>query len=322
MMRRLGLCLLVLGACSSSATTTTTPNAGGGVITYATPTDEVHAFDVATSTDTKLADGAEPDRMADGSIVFVATEGLVNEVISLAGADGSNPRVVVKPGSVTATQKPAGSPDGTKVAFTYYPRGFSHTFSPDDGIVVVGMDGAIVATLPGVFDPAWTPDGRIVAAGTVHTASGNENAEPTDTPKDAGLFVSDGALKKTTKIPVTLDHPMTPAVSPDGSLVAFVQNDHVFVVGIDGSGLRQLTTGDHIDAAPTFSPDGASIAFESLGTYGLATTYAALAVVPVNAAAPLAVSDDASETATLRDPKRTQESSIGRITAFDRMRWR
>jgi len=64
-----------------------------------------------------------------------------------------------------------------------------------------------------------------------------------------------------------------PAVSPDGSQVAFTlrTNDmeankgtyDLWVVGVDGSGLRQLTTHPARDNAPQWSPDGHSIYFLS-----------------------------------------------------------
>jgi Tol biopolymer transport system component len=56
-----------------------------------------------------------------------------------------------------------------------------------------------------------------------------------------------------------------PALSPDGSLVAFSgQRDgkfSIYVVGVDGAGLRRLTDGPGNDSEPAWSPDGSRIAF-------------------------------------------------------------
>src|SRR5215216_2407030 len=60
-----------------------------------------------------------------------------------------------------------------------------------------------------------------------------------------------------------------PQVSPDGRHVAFTIGDvnfdanrvvnHIYVVSIDGSGLKQLTSGDKSSSAPRWSPEGKKI---------------------------------------------------------------
>src|SRR5215207_6828873 len=62
-----------------------------------------------------------------------------------------------------------------------------------------------------------------------------------------------------------------PQVSPDGKRVAFTIGDvnfdanriitQIYVVSIDGSGLKHLTSGDRSSSAPRWSPDGKKIAF-------------------------------------------------------------
>jgi Tol biopolymer transport system component len=60
---------------------------------------------------------------------------------------------------------------------------------------------------------------------------------------------------------------INPAVSPDGKTIAFMSRRggswEVYVVGIDGAGLAQLTTDTASDGLPTWSPDGKTIAFVS-----------------------------------------------------------
>ena len=327
------LVALSMLACSSGTTAANgTPTPAGttppgqatrtGVLTYSTPDDEVHTFDLAASADKKVTDGTEADRAPSGEIVFIDDVNVgPPKKLSRAAADGSGKTALATPGPTAGYLNPVVSPDGTKIAMTYYPRAFPHTFAAEDGTVVLDMAGKVLANLAGVFDPSWLSDGRLVLAGTIHTPAGNEKAEPTDTPKVAGLFVSSPDFATVTRIPVPgATSPQTPDASPDGKRVAFMQDDHIFVVDLDGTNLQALTTGDFKESYPAFAPDGRSVAVQSYGTYGGSKPYVALAVISVDRTTPLAIAADSPE--TLRDAARTDSSSAGRMSAIQHMRWR
>ncbi|MFJ7214228.1 translocation protein TolB [Amycolatopsis sp. NPDC098790] len=79
-------------------------------------------------------------------------------------------------------------------------------------------------------------------------------------------YLADGA-----RLPVRLTNDETvdthPALSPDGRTVAFASdrtgNRDLFVIGVDGRGLRQVTSGPAADDSPSWSPDGTRLAFSS-----------------------------------------------------------
>ena len=69
---------------------------------------------------------------------------------------------------------------------------------------------------------------------------------------------------------------LTPAWSPDNSLIAFSSrangNSEIFTVKADGSGLRNVTNNPLLDSSPVFSSDGTAIVF-ARDTYGRAQLF-------------------------------------------------
>jgi hypothetical protein len=103
--------------------------------------------------------------------------------------------------------------------------------------------------------PAWSPDGRRIAFASSRGGG-----------VDIYLMNADGTD------PTRLTNMMTrglgariPAWSPDGRKIAFataLQPD-IYVINVDGTGLRSLTTSPATDDQPAWSPDGSKIAFQS-----------------------------------------------------------
>jgi TolB protein len=107
--------------------------------------------------------------------------------------------------------------------------------------------------------PAWSPDGRAIAYTSWRKVS---------TGGALDVFISriyQGVFENPTK--GRTESNMQAAFSPDGTRLAFVSNrdgnNEIYVMNVDGSGVRRLTNHPAADAVPTWSPTGAQIAFTS-----------------------------------------------------------
>ena len=107
--------------------------------------------------------------------------------------------------------------------------------------------------------PSFSPDGKRIAFLRDWQALYVMNADGSG---EAALFPNDSAQFRSV---------MCADWSPDGSKLAFTGITHdepnqqdVYVVGADGSGLKRLTTSAADDSAPRWSPDGQRIAFSSI----------------------------------------------------------
>jgi len=101
---------------------------------------------------------------------------------------------------------------------------------------------------------------------TVKDAEGNpvkdaEGKEETKekTTVEGGLYaVKDGRLNQLTEDPTDSE----PSFSPDSRAIVFSRAGDVFSVRADGSGLRRVTSGPELDAAPIVAPNGHYVLFE------------------------------------------------------------
>jgi hypothetical protein len=211
-----------------------------GTVYYSNGVGEIWQLAMSTGETHRLFLGSDPDRTAEGAFIYARAS-------LFESADGVAPRTIVQISSneryMGGFVTPRLSPDGTQIAYV--------TNAFDVVYVVNRADGALLSSFPprdasaGFERPSWTPDGRLVVAGTF--------AKP-------GLFVSDAAFSTWTQFDPNLSGPRNPTVSPDGALVAFELNHHIFTIHLDGTGVKQVTTGDNAEEFPVFSPDGASIA--------------------------------------------------------------
>jgi Tol biopolymer transport system component len=173
--------------------------------------------------------------------------------IYVVNADGSGRRRLTRDARNAAT--PAWSPDGRQIAFEGGPSG-------SIGIYVVNADGSGQRRLArNGRAPAWSPDGRTIAFLS-----------------DSKIYLmnADGSDHRPLTKPLGK---RALAWSPDGRKLAFLSDGdscqfcfNLYVVGSDGSGLRNLTSklaaghmGDPGPASdPAWSPDGQKLAFVRL----------------------------------------------------------
>lgn len=232
---------LILTACS------TTPQGPGpsGTIYYNTVSDGfIYSMALPSASETKLLFGNHPNRTAQGTFIYVNGTDLAES------ADGVQVRTIIPfnadiPKFDNGFQFPQLSPDGQFIVYN----------TNDDLVYVCRRDsGQIVSHftenppgggLTGWERPSWTPDGRIVVAGQLGTP---------------GLWISDANWTQFSRFDPSLNQPSFAKVSPKGDLVAFIANDHIYTIKLDGTGLTQITTGNSQERLPTWAPDGTSIA--------------------------------------------------------------
>ncbi|HEY1365546.1 MAG TPA: hypothetical protein VGF23_00450 [Gaiellaceae bacterium] len=183
--------------------------------------------------------------------------------------DGTDVRQVTDTAAPGGTsENPAWTPDGEHILFdSDRADGFPHLFT-------MRANGRNVRQLTSgenfQSSPAMSPDGRLIAF----------NGQTFD-PADSGIHVVDrrggtvGDFRRVTVFPGpdTNGADDEPDFSPDGRRIAFVREAQtrataptaqaaVFVVNVDGSGLRQLTPYALDAETPRWSPDGRRIAFD------------------------------------------------------------
>ena len=203
----------------------------------------------------------EPDPGQDASVVAIVRGQIVfvdqtGPFYSIFVADSSGVRVKPLSPSGQTDYDPAVSTDGKKIVFTSF---VPFEWGPD--IWAMNADGSNRVRLTNTAksnnssrSPAWSPDANRIAFVTFNGPWANQ------------IFVmnSDGSDVK----PLTeaKDNSLAPEWSSDGTRILFYremdrpEETGIFEMNSNGSNVRQLTAG-YPDTEPTWSPDGARIAF-------------------------------------------------------------
>ncbi len=111
-------------------------------------------------------------------------------------------------------------------------------------------DGSSPSRLFFQVEPAWSPDGRLIAFASMRFGSFD-------------IFVMRADGSGTRRLTRAREHDSRPSWSPDGAWIVFDRGawGDLYVIGKDGQGERRLTRDRAQETDPAWSPDGRWIAY-------------------------------------------------------------
>lgn len=197
----------------------------------------------------------DPSFSPDGRRMVYITVIAGREQLLIADVDGTNPVQITH--DDYDHEDPAWSPDGSKIAFVSLKDG-------GEVISMMNVDGSGVEALSPAnvraIHPNWGPDSRTLAYCT------DDDLKP-PAKNASDIDVIDIVTRKIAVL-ITGGVNTYPSLSPDGKRMAFRRilgelNSEVFIANADGSSQVNLSSHPAFDGWPSWSPDGAQIAFAS-----------------------------------------------------------
>ena len=137
--------------------------------------------------------------------------------------------------------------DGDIAVGTLSPNGKMIAIHPtfSDGIVITDLDGNVIETLMSIDnvkiekDPVWMPDNTLLIS------------------HKQFLLKTDATFTEVSTVKAfDFQDWESPAVSRDGSKIAFVASKHIWMMNADGTNMKQITNSNQAESSPAFSPDG------------------------------------------------------------------
>jgi TolB protein len=174
---------------------------------------------------------------------------------------------------------PSLSPDGTRIVFESNRRRAAGEPPNVSDLFVMNADGTEQTWLLRGSSATWSPDGLSIAFHASVSGSGlPANPYPGSATLDSDIFVVNvrdvlekkSAPRNLTNNPAAIDD--DPDWSPDGKTIIFTShatNDNhtnavtaeIYAIEANGGKPRALTSNDHEERAPAWSPDGKQIVF-------------------------------------------------------------
>ena len=244
----LGAALLLSAGCSSSTSSPGSSGGPSGTIYFEDTQNNLMTVDVSSGKLTGVVLADMPNvRPSDKWILCNLARNLV-----FVSPDGSRNQTVLTSsypdfGYAYSFSDPQLSPDGKYIAYGQDTK-IVYIVNASTGALVQSIGSA--TTLQYYSRPGWGKDGSLYVQAVPYAG----------VQTGGGIFKVDNTFRTMVRIDQNLNTPIEPKVSPDGNSIAFSINNQLWVMGIDGSNAKQLTSTTDIELAPAWSPDGKWIA--------------------------------------------------------------
>ena len=184
----------------------------------------------------------------DGTALAYMSAGYVHTV----RLDGSDDRTLTGAGNTNegdAQNHVVWSPDGSQLAYAYTGNIYIMNADGSDQHAITHSPGGL-----GYYYPVWSIDGTIAFWGG--SATGEDGG-----PRDSEIYTVRAMGGDVTRLTNNVVSNIEPAWSSDGTRIAYWDGGALLVMQADGSNKHSVYGREGGAWAPTWSPDGKSIAF-------------------------------------------------------------